>query len=73
MPILLSSKDSSDMLLSIPLHCYLPIGKLFCVDYCNSLLLDVLVSSLAQGRANARLALGIVKLGIGARSKKSKC
>lgn len=73
MPILLSSKDSSNMLLSIPLHCYHPIGKLFCVDYYNILLLDVLVFSLAQGRANARLTLDIVKLGTGARSKKSKC
>lgn len=39
---------SSDILLSIPLHCHCPILNLFDLDSCNSLPFSLTVSSCAQ-------------------------
>lgn len=50
MPILISSKYSSNVLISIPHHRYYPILNLFHLDYFNSLLFGLSASSLAQCR-----------------------
>lgn len=66
MPILLSSKYSSNILISIPLHCYHPILNLFHLDYCNSFPFPLVLNA---RRAGIRYC---ETLGIRERSRKYK-